>query len=188
MQFEFSLTIPSVGSTDETLFPEGTTLYMLVDGERGGDEIELISERHWRSAPFLSARPQKRLVPIVLNEPLRLRPSQKLFDCSCRIEGRPETFPSLNAAATFAMERWTDRETAAVNVFAEVFFVHNKTLLRLKFKREQITHGTELPTVTNGAEDEPDMFPNLGKLIPKDSHPMQDERMQAVKKPAYEEP
>jgi hypothetical protein len=125
MQFEMTLTIPEPGSAEEMIFPEGTILYMLVDGEKDGNEISAISERHWRTGPFLSIRPQKQLVPIVLDETLRLRPSQKLFDCRCRIEGRPETFTSLNAAATFALERWTDRVTASVNVFSEVFFVHN---------------------------------------------------------------
>ena len=154
MQFEMSVTIPEAGSTEETVFPAGTILYMLVDGETAGDEIAAISECHWRTGAFLSSRPQKHLVPIVLDEALRLRPSQKLFDCRCRIEDCPETFTSLNAAATFALERWTNRVTASVNVFAEVFFVHKKTLLRLKHRRDEIVRGTPLPI--NATNDEAD--------------------------------
>jgi hypothetical protein len=165
MQFEMSVTIPESGSSEETIFPEGTILYMLVDGEKDGDVISAISERHWRNRPFLSTRPQKHLVPIVLDEALRLRPSQKLFDCRCRIEDCPETFTSLNAAATFALERWTDRVTASVNVFSEVFFVHKKSLLRLKHRREELTRGTPLP-VSETAEEDGDLFNRIRKPTP----------------------
>ena len=160
MQFEMSVTIPEAGSTEETVFPASTILYMLVDGEKAGDEIAAISERHWRTGAFLSSRPQKHLVPIVLDEALRLRPSQKLFDCRCRIEDCPETFTSLNAAATFALERWTDRITAAVNVFSEVFFVHKKTLLRLKHRRDEIVRSIPLP-INAANEEADDLFSSI---------------------------
>ena len=157
-----SVTISESESSEETILPAaGSIRYMLVDGEKDGDAIAAISERHWRTGPVLFSRPQKHIVPIVLDERLRLRPSQILFDCRSRIEDRSEIFARLNSAATFAMERWTDRATASVNVFSEAYCVHKKALLRLKHRREELTRGT--PLSVSETEEEGGLFKQIRK-------------------------
>jgi hypothetical protein len=163
----FSITVPTINAPGETLFPAGTTLFlMLADGEESS-ELAQIFAAFWKQKPFLSSKPTKLLVPIHLNEPLRLRPqpSRKLHECSCRIEGFERTFSSLNQAASWCIDRWTTRQVNAVNVFQAVSFVHLKHLLALHHKREQVRSNTPLPELSDGTLGGPPILPGLGGVF-----------------------
>jgi hypothetical protein len=141
----FTMTIPAPNDVGVIMFPMGTTLFLaLADGEESS-ELAPIFEAFWKRQPFLSLRPSKLLVPIHLDESLRLRPSRKLYDCTCRIEGFDRIFNSLNQASSWCIDRWTNRQGNAVNVFQAVYFVEQKRLVSLHHQRDYVLSGTPLP-------------------------------------------
>ena len=143
------------------MFPAGTVLFMLLKPMRNEVELHRISQEWWNRDRFLKTRPDKDLVPIRLLDDLRLEnltdPQPKNAPCACTVEGLDGEYPSLNAAATAALKRWTVRRSGkyTCNVFDEVKFVHEKQLLPLGQRRGNVRHKIDLPVALPETEARP---------------------------------
>lgn len=136
---------PAVMDADHrVLFPQDTVLYLPLTPTK--DELHL-RQLCQHSKPRLRESPSKDLLPILLDEDLRIDvTTRRLQDTTCHFAGdAAQVFKSLNDAAQTALKTWTDRETAAIGVFKEVRFVHDAELLIIDKKRDELLDGKPLP-------------------------------------------
>ena len=153
----------NAGDRVHLMFPAGTFLYLPLNAVRNIDELERIWQSHRAEVrPQLSTSPDRPLVPIRVMEDLFLEPAGKfhgLRRANCEISGLDMIHPSLNAAASFCLLRYTARQVGAISVFDGARFIYEREFRALAHQRNFLLHGTPIPE----GEDED----GTGKLFPE---------------------
>jgi len=148
------------------MFPAGTFLYLPLNAVRNVDELERIWQAHRSEVrPQLANSPTRPPVPIRVMEDLFLEPAGEfhgLRRANCKICGLDMIHhPSLNAAASFCLLRYTARQAGTLNVFDGVRFIYEREFRALGHQRNYLLHGTPIPE-SEEPDGTRDMFPDLG--------------------------
>jgi len=160
-----SVLLPEATTEDRThlMFPAGTFLYLPLNAVQNVEELERLWQVHKEEVqPRLSKSPHRPLVPIRVMEDLLLEPAgrfHRLRKADCEICGLKMIHPSLNAAASFCLLRYTARQAGTLNVFDGVMFIHERKFRALDHQRNFLLYGTAIP---EGAEED-----GTGKLFPE---------------------
>lgn len=140
-----------------TMLESGSFVYLSI--APGGDDVGAwqLWEDHRRTTGLRLSRPPKRpLVPIRLEEDLRLLGGGRDSLAPCRCSIGSQEFTSLNRAGSSALAQWSGRIANTLSVFNELKYRRGGHLTSLSELRDNLLKGTPFRT-----ENDEDLGPEL---------------------------